>query len=190
MGLELLVSELASTTGKTTTPAIEDRQPRRNHNNNKTEVQCWHEIACDIQENASNAVTILNELLSYDKIETGSLKLEIGTVLIWGLVTKVVGQFKLQAVNKRIDMTLSITTKSKNTITDKPDEYDDGDLEAVDCSTNHTLRALVVMGDEMRLLEVNSSKTINVMFAREAWNIKYRCKSHLLVSLLQYILVG
>ena len=91
MGLKLLESEMQPQRGATVGMDFSSRTMSPGG----TSVDFWYDITRDIQENASSAVGILNELLKYDKIETGNLELEIGQVFMWDLVQKVAGQFKL-----------------------------------------------------------------------------------------------
>jgi signal transduction histidine kinase len=91
----------------------------------------WHSVTIDIKENAiigqsrklwlerlikrlarpeSQPATIYrtNDSLHYDKIETGTLTLELGKVPIWDCVAATVAQFQLQAVNKKVELKLDI----------------------------------------------------------------------------------
>jgi signal transduction histidine kinase len=137
MGLELLESELLPyqcTTYQRKDTSIVGDAPEK-----ELEAVYWYEITRDIQENAANAVGILNELLKYDKIETGTLELEFEKVLVWDLAAKVVNQFKLQAVNRDIEMTFAF----------KADMVEQ-DVETGESLCPDALRHLVVYGDDMR----------------------------------------
>ena len=78
----------------------------------REDIDFWYSVTTDVKENAHVAVSILNDLLNFDKIETGTLKLELAKVNIWDLVESTVNQFRIQAVNRKIDLKLDI---------DKPD---------------------------------------------------------------------
>lgn len=67
----------------------------------------WHAVTAEVKENAGMAVTILNDLLNYDKIETGSLHLETKEVNIGDLVFRTVNQFQMHAVSRDIDLQLT-----------------------------------------------------------------------------------
>lgn len=54
-----------------------------------------------------SAVDILNDLLQYDKIERGELKLQLGVISVWDLVEKVTLEFNLAANSKKIFLGLS-----------------------------------------------------------------------------------
>ncbi|CAB9529218.1 Sensor protein kinase WalK (Fragment) [Seminavis robusta] len=142
MGLELLESELGPHRDRNVTPEASSSSLAPESSSGAS-VDYWYDITRDIQENASSAVGILNELLKYDKIETGNLELEIGQVLMWDLVAKVVSQFRLQAVNKEVDLSFTVT-----------DNHSDRDPEVGEGMVSESLRELVVVGDPMRLSEV------------------------------------
>ena len=106
MGLELLQGELRS--------EMEEKQKQPQPAGTKaaeTEAY-WLDLAGDMLENTNSAVSILNDLLNYDKIETGSFKLEIGTVDIWPLIRKTASEFKIQALNRKINLRLAIQDRA------------------------------------------------------------------------------
>ena len=100
----------------------------------------WLDLSEDILENALNAVSVLNDLLSFDKIESGTFKLEVGMVEIWSLVVKTVSEFHVQARNRKI----SLRIKS---------DIDENDEEAA-LGLKHGLKQLRAMGDDVRLTQV------------------------------------
>lgn len=54
------------------------------------------ETVLDVKDSCNKALDTLNELLLYDKLESGSLKLDVETVLPWQLIRDVVRSFQLQ----------------------------------------------------------------------------------------------
>lgn len=73
--------------------------------------QYWLELTGDIWENTQNAVSVLNDLLNYDKIESGTFfKLEFGSVDIWRLVRKTV-EFSLPVQNSSMSPDLVVDDK-------------------------------------------------------------------------------
>jgi signal transduction histidine kinase/ActR/RegA family two-component response regulator len=134
MGLELLESDLRN-------PKAEDDVANK-ENATKEDVDFWHNVILDIKENTNIAVTILNDMLSYDKLETGTLQLETGTVSIWDLVTRTTNQFQIQAVKRNIELDLNI---------EKPKPLDSSNLEA---GTLDVSGQLNVVGDDVRLSQV------------------------------------
>jgi signal transduction histidine kinase len=143
MGLELLQSELkprkrkgadVSSTGQvadvSSTGQVADE-----------DIGFWLNVTEEINENAHVAVEILNDLLNYDKLETGTLELENEPVLIWDLIEKTFNQFGIQAVNGKIDFKLEMERPSGAFLPDLeigPDSVDPYN----------------VIGDRIRLSEV------------------------------------
>jgi len=98
------------------------------------------QITTDIIENANCAMDLLNDLLDSNKIETGTLKLEIGTVDMSSLVEKNVHPFNVKAACRKLQM---------KTSSESPVLGDDSnkDMEA-DCKAN---KDSLVIGDDLRL---------------------------------------
>jgi signal transduction histidine kinase len=143
MGLELLQSELkprkrkgadVSSTGQvadvSSTGQVADE-----------DIGFWLNVTEEINENAHVAVEILNDLLNYDKLETGTLELENEPVLIWDLIEKTFNQFGIQAVNRKIDFKLEMERPSGDFVPD---------LEI----GPHSFDPYNVIGDRIRLSEV------------------------------------
>lgn len=64
------------------------------------------ELSHQIIGSAENAVSILDDLLNYDKIERGAMPLELTVVSIWNLIEKAATEFKLPFLAKNIEFTL------------------------------------------------------------------------------------
>lgn len=62
----------------------------------------WMELIHDVLTNASGAVNVLSDLLNYDKIENGTLHLELTVIPIWALIKRTADEFHLAAVAKKI----------------------------------------------------------------------------------------
>mmetsp|Transcript_14807 Transcript_14807/g.21853 ORF Transcript_14807/g.21853 Transcript_14807/m.21853 type:complete len:515 (-) Transcript_14807:150-1694(-) len=138
LGLELLQSELADQ--KKTIAAKETTE----------KVDFLEEVTTDIHENAQSAVSVLNDLLNYDKIESHTLKIETAPVDIWTLVQKVVKSFQIQASNKKVSLDLII---------------DRGDCD------------LRVIGDDIRLTQVLRNIISNALkFTPAEGNVKVTAK--------------
>jgi signal transduction histidine kinase/ActR/RegA family two-component response regulator len=61
-----------------------------------------------INESANTLIHIVNEVLDFSKIEAGKLELEISETNIFELSNQVIGLFKYQTMNKKIDLRLNI----------------------------------------------------------------------------------
>eukprot|EP01035_Chromulina_nebulosa_P028391 gene28391-37478_t len=72
----------------------------------------WVDIIKDIEESSHNAVEVLNELMSYDKIEMKTLKIEMELVPMWAFVNATIKPFYVQAKEKCIKLTLQVDPSS------------------------------------------------------------------------------
>ena len=65
-------------------------------------LQGWQELTDDVMGNCNTAVVVLDDLLNYDKIEMGTLRLEFELVHIWELAKSVEVNFGLRAKSKGV----------------------------------------------------------------------------------------
>lgn len=75
---------------------------------NKREAE-WLELTGDILSNAQSSVTVLSDLLNYDKIEMGALSLELTVIPIWQLVERTVSEFTVSAAQKKINLEIGFS---------------------------------------------------------------------------------
>lgn len=74
-----------------------------NSNSNKivtdlaAKVDFWFQLLREVEESSSNAVSILNELLSYDKIEQKTMTIEKELLPVWELIATAIKPFNIQA---------------------------------------------------------------------------------------------
>jgi len=94
----------------------------------------WLELAADLVGNSESAVDVLNDLLNYDKIEMGTLRLDFAAVSIWPLLEKTTSAFIMQA--RQTEITLNTCN---------------GLLEQ---HTAEEIPTLVVLGDSGRIAQV------------------------------------
>ena len=94
-------------------------------------------MSTDILENAENAVTVLDDVLNYDKVDTGLLHLELSEVELWRLVNKTFKSFVLSAKQRNISLTLDLEVSQ----TPSPEDMKD-------------MKRLVIIGDAIRLAQV------------------------------------
>ena len=134
MGLELLESELRS-------PQKDNRCKETDEVVNDDDIEFWYNVTTDVKENAHVAVTILNDLLNYDKLETGTMKIETENIGIWNLIEATVNQLNIQAVNRNIDLKLNVQQPR-----DKP--------EMADPEEGGSGTELIGVGDDVRIMQV------------------------------------
>jgi hypothetical protein len=97
----------------------------------------------DLDENSSVAVTTLNDLINYDKIETNTFAIEEKDVNIWSVIEKTVGPLTLQAKEKNIE--LSLVTR------------------VADDDVNLDVNSLRVVGDSIKLGQVIRNLVSNAL---------------------------
>jgi signal transduction histidine kinase len=151
VGLELLERELRKDTSKGG-----EAKDKAGFGPTVEDIDFLHTVTKDVQENATVAVSILNDLLNYDKLETKTLELETEEVNPWVLIDQTVHQFHLQAIDRDIDLKLmfqkpeisnlpqSIVGSRQSSRTQK------SPLDLKDVESNN----LCVIGDEVRLSQV------------------------------------
>ena len=66
----------------------------------------WASLAKDVHESARSSVAILDDLLNFDKVESGTLSMELTTFPLFGLVRETYKEFRLSAQNKKLDFQL------------------------------------------------------------------------------------
>jgi signal transduction histidine kinase len=102
----------------------------------------------EIQNSANSAVTVLNDVLQYDKIEQKNLTLEVTVLDIWALVSTQLLDFKLLAQKNRVQLMLAFDVPSCATA-----DVECGILSNVnDLPSN--VRNLRVIGDVPKILQV------------------------------------
>jgi signal transduction histidine kinase len=102
----------------------------------------------EIQNSANSAVTVLNEVLQYDKIEQKNLMLELTVLDIWALVSTQLLDFKLLAQKNRVQLMLAFDVPSCAAT-----DVECGILSNVNDLPMH-IRDLRVIGDVPKILQV------------------------------------
>ena len=147
LGLKLLEIELETAAKQVATGTLAVK---------KGTLTDWVQLTDDILGNSDSAVDVLNDLLNYDKIETGTLRLEFSSVTIWTLVRKTVAAFVMQAKQKGVHMQLEGRC------------WEDG-LPVVEAQSFEQLR---VMGDSTRIAQVLRNLISNALkFTPEAGKV-------------------
>lgn len=68
----------------------------------REQLKDWADVTSDISVNANSAVNVLADLLNYDKVDSGTLPLELTIIPIFKLVQRVSSEFRLAAFAKNI----------------------------------------------------------------------------------------
>jgi len=144
MGLELLESDLKPPVTRDTMGPDGNRTEKVV---SRDDLDFWHTVTVDIRENTQVAVSILNDLLNYDKLETGTMNLEVERVPVWDLIISTVNQFRIQAVNRHINMNVTIEPPRLGI-------DDSHDVEGGRGSAAAASERVNVLGDDVRLSQV------------------------------------
>ena len=97
-------STFSSSTSSTTTGNTEDVVVLK-----RKYVEEWMSLSTQVYQNADAAVGVLSDLLNYDKIQMGTLTLELSLMNIWSALEKTVTEFKLTAIEKDVNLKLDFT---------------------------------------------------------------------------------
>lgn len=107
----------------------------------------WTMLIDDILSNSESAVDVLNDLLNYDKIEMGTLRLDFAPVAIWHVVEVTARAFMMQAKQKGVELQLVGECWAPRCATDR----EDTDSELIEKDPYNSLRAV---GDGTRIAQV------------------------------------
>jgi len=116
---------------------------------NVDNVTYWLQLAEEIHENAQNAVSVLNDLLTYDKVESGTFALDLGRVDILTSIKKTVKEFAIQARNRRVKLQLFFEQQDHPANEDLPPDEVEYSLQVV--PPQGTTAAVVTGSDDAAL---------------------------------------
>jgi hypothetical protein len=116
----------------------------------------WLSLATEILQNAQSSVDVLNDLLNYDKVERGTLKLELSLISIWNLIENTTNEFKLPATKKEIDF----ETVFDDSLCDAEEAAGGGSIS--NCFTSE-VRQLKALGDNVRITQVIRNLVSNAL---------------------------
>jgi signal transduction histidine kinase len=179
MGLRLLQEEIGRTlnvgiyAGSSTPHKNISKLPPTNSESQISFAKDILGLSQEVMSNAESAVDILNDLLNYDKIEMGTMKLELTVVPIWDLVERTVSEFKLTATAQKINAIVDF-----GSLVAQPNGNDDEtDLESVGSihanQLPNAIREYRILGDTIRLTQVLRNLLSNALkFTPEGgkWN--------------------
>jgi signal transduction histidine kinase/CheY-like chemotaxis protein len=134
-------------------------------------VSDWCFLINEIQSNVESSVDVLNDLLNYDKIESGALSLELTTIMIWKLIQNTAKEFISPLAKKKIDFKLHFTDVglSEGEQTERISRTDIFTLLPSECKRQR------VIGDAVRLTQVFRNLISNaVKFTKEGGVIKIK----------------
>lgn len=142
MGLTLLQEEIALSLGFDSIEDMMTSSDKKRLARSKIDGKDdeWFQLASEVQINAQSSVDVLNDLLNYDKIESGTLSLELQVIKVWELIEQTVSEFKLPASTRKIKLDLKLPG-------DNGDEEQSG-------SVPWEVRNQKAIGDSVRITQV------------------------------------
>jgi hypothetical protein len=115
----------------------------------------WKQLADEIIESSESAVEVLDDLLNYDKIEIGTMKLEFGTFSVLEVVERYVATMHVQAQQK--DIKIQLSCRATTPVADAADVVPQPAME------DGAAREAVVIGDVVRIRQVLRSLIANAL---------------------------
>lgn len=133
------------------------------------QVTNWHHVTQEVHANAQSSIDVLNDLLNYDKVETGTLSLELTRLEIWELIESTAAEFKLSAAQKHIQ----VQVESNN-----PAMAATGSASALSDQNRRSNKHIIVVGDTVRLTQVMRNLVSNaIKFTPEGGSLCIRATS-------------
>lgn len=106
----------------------------------------------DIVASAQSSVNVLNDLLNYDKIEMGTLRLELTVLSMWRVAESTAAEFRLPAVRKNISMDFFYQEEVNEPPRDDPEDVASRYTQSR--FLPRSVRCRKCVGDEVRLKQV------------------------------------
>ena len=153
MGLSLMEEEIGSALGTN----YKDSSVVLKKKLDEDHAAEWLSLATEILQNAQSSVDVLNDLLNYDKVERGILKLELSLISIWNLIENTTSEFKLPATKKEIDF----ETVFHASLCDA-EEAGGGGGSISNCLTSEVCQ-LKALGDNVRITQVIRNLVSNAL---------------------------
>ena len=98
----------------------------------------WITYLGEIEASSETSVSVLNDLINYDKISVGGLKLDVQPRDFWAIVENSTKPFHIQAVQQGVTLKLNMESAQVSRVG----------------PSNDFLKRLVVLGDDMKLAQV------------------------------------
>jgi signal transduction histidine kinase len=135
----------------------------------------WVELNRDILNNARSAVYVLNDLLNFDKVETGSLNLVYTVIPIWNLVGRTFREFKFSAASKNINFTIDCSAL----LPEGKEKECDVEKKSVSSMLPPDVREQKVVGDDERIIQILRHFFSNaIKFTPDGGKTLFACSSY------------
>jgi signal transduction histidine kinase len=128
----------------------------------KESVEEWLSLSTQVFQNADAAVGVLSDLLSYDKIQMGTLSLELSLINIWVALEKTVEEFQMAAKERNVSLAIDFSPlmdtfllSSDEAKTDVAVEKSLSKPKPIKASDLHAkIQNCLVVADKIRLTQV------------------------------------
>ncbi len=153
MGLTLLQHDFASALGlrRSNGESGPIRKIAADHDKMDTEkLQEWILLSTQVYQNAENAVHVLSDLLNYDKIQMGTLTLELSLVSILHSLEKTINEFKLAALESKVKLQLDVSPLLSGDTSSQDVEFAEFHVHQLPAD----IRDAKVVADNVRLAQV------------------------------------
>lgn len=110
MGLSLMQHDFSSALGlRKKDGHMPDPSLNDNEVVSREKVEEWMQLSAQVYQNADTAVNVLSDLLNYDKIQMGTLSLELSLVPILQALEKTMNEFQFAAKENSINLILELS---------------------------------------------------------------------------------
>jgi signal transduction histidine kinase len=164
MGLTLLENDLAAALEESDVATASKASSKSKNNSSnqgdivlkKESVEDWLSLSTQVFQNADAAVGVLSDLLNYDKIQMGTLSLELSLMNLWTALEKTVEEFQMAATEKHVSLAIDFSplmdaAEAKANSVEKS-LFKPKSLKASDLPAN--IQNCLVVGDKIRLTQV------------------------------------
>jgi signal transduction histidine kinase len=153
MGLSLLQDDFATVQGlrRDASGKLSSNNAGKSNDTNKEQFEEWLNLSNLVYRNAEAAVSVLNDLLNYDKIQTGTLTLELSLIPIRSALEKTVSDFKIDSMEKKVKLEIDFSPLVK--------KKKDKDIEEAGARMSRLPQGvkdcrMMIVGDNVRIAQV------------------------------------
>lgn len=196
MGLTLLQNDLANALGDGNQTTVTSNQvkhhekfaPASNSSNGndvvadnelimkREVVEEMMSLSTQVFQNADAAVGVLSDLLNYDKIQMGTLTLELCLINLWTALEKTVDEFQVSAKEKFVNLEMDFSRIMNADMSGNGEEsYKESSQPLHSADLPPAIRNCKVVGDKIRLVQVFRNLISNgLKFSKEYSSLTVR----------------
>lgn len=133
-------------------------------------------LSTQVFQNADAAVGVLSDLLNYDKIQMGTLTLELSLINLWVALEKTVEEFRMSAKEKLVDLKMDFSQIMNPDMSGNAEEsYKESSQPLHSADLPSKIRNCKVVGDKIRLVQVFRNLISNgLKFSKEYSSLTVR----------------